>query len=146
MKKLLLPLLLLFFVLGCSKPERAPLPENILRLTGGDYKDWRLEKVVYLLLNVTSQVPDCQKDEIYRFYVDGKGEIRSGAVPCEPNEPEVQNRGTWEFRDEGARLVAEWRNGEVVWDNSVDELLDDKLVVTGLIFDSFVVTATFRPL
>jgi hypothetical protein len=144
MKKLLLPLLLLFFALGCSKPDRAPLPENIQRLTNGDYKDWRLEKVVYLLLNVTSQVPECQKDEIYRFYVDGKGEIRSGAVPCEPNEPEVQNRGTWEFRDEGARLVAQWR--DKTWDNTVDELLEDKLVVTGLIFDNYMVTATFRPL
>ncbi|EMR02800.1 hypothetical protein [Cesiribacter andamanensis] len=139
----LLFVFLLLLGVGCKKPEPAPLPENMQRLTAGDYKDWRLEKVVYLLLNVSDQVPACQRDEIYRFYADGQGEIRSGQQPCQASEPEVQNRGTWEFKDGGARLLAHWKDR--TWDASVDELQPDKLVVTGLIFDNYVVTATFRP-
>lgn len=147
-------LILIFLTLltACKKEESIPLPENMLRLTNGSYKDWRLEKVTYILFNVVDQIPDCQRDEIYRFYSDGKGEVHSGPNPCPPAdpdnpvpEPEVQANGTWTFVGEGAEIHINWQD-KMDWEARVDELTDDKLVVTGIVFDNYRVTATFRPL
>ena len=138
--------ILTFFVLlaGCSKSDPAPIPESLLRLTNGDYKDWQLEKVTYLLFNATGQIPSCQRDEIYRFYVDGTGEIRSGAARCNPAEPAVQSTGTWEFFEDRSKLLINWQDKRN-WEVTIDELQHNKLVVTGVVFDNYVVTATFRP-
>lgn len=138
-----------FFILvmlmsGCSKPERAPLPENVLRLTNGNFKDWRLEKVRYIIINVTNRIPECKQDEIYRFYADGRGEILSGPNPCNEGESEIQTTGTWEFTGQGETIIVRWKDG-VNWEAKVDELQPDKLVVTGIVFDNYEVTATFAP-
>ena len=137
--------ILILFISGCSKPERVPLPENVVRLTNGSHKDWGLEKVTYLKINVSSQIPACQRDEIYRFYDDGRGEILSGPTPCKTPEPEVQSSGSWEFTGDGETMIVKWKN-DVNWEVSVDELEPNKLVVTGKVFEDYVVTATFKPI
>lgn len=136
-------IIMMILAAGCGREEKAPLPENVLRLTNGSHKDWKVERVTYLMLNVTSQIPACQKDEIYRFYSDGKGEILSGNVPCKTPEPAVQTTGAWHFTGEGETLIIRWKE-EKNWEVTVNELTNDKLVVTGPVFDNFVVTATFR--
>ena len=143
-------IIFLILLTACSKPEKAPLPQNLLQLTNGTYKDWRLEQVNYAVLNVTNQIPSCQRDEIYRFYADGRGEIISGPMPCPPKtpdatEPDVQAMGTWEFVGNGEEIIVNWKDKKN-WEATVNELTDSKLVVTGVIFDNFVVTATFKPL
>lgn len=136
-------IIIMMLATGCIKEEKAPLPENVLRLTSGIHKDWKVEKVTYLMLNVTGQIPACHKDEIYRFYSDGKGEILSGDIPCSTPEPAVQTSGNWSFTGEGETLLIRWKD-EKNWEVTVNELTNNKLVVTGPIFDNFVVKATFR--
>ncbi|AHM58311.1 hypothetical protein D770_00165 [Flammeovirgaceae bacterium 311] len=147
-----LVLIIITLLTACKKEENVPLPENLMRLTNGSYKDWRLEKVTYILFNVVDQIPDCQRDEIYRFYSDGNGEVHSGPNPCPPAdpdnptpEPEVQATGSWTFVGQGEEIHINWQD-KMDWEARVDELTDSKLVVTGIVFDNYRVTATFRPL
>ncbi len=128
-----------------EKEEEATVPSYLQSLTNGSYKDWELERVTYLLVDVTSRIPECQQDEIYRFYSDGLGEVRSGNTPCTTPEPDVQTSGTWEFRGTGENAVVYWQQ-QRSWDVEINKLVPDRLIVTGIIFDDYIVTAYFKPL
>lgn len=138
-------LLLLMLMAGCGRSEEKgtlTLSENMQRLTNGEYKDWRLQKATYYKIDVSGQLPECQRDEIFRFYADGKGEVRSGAVACTDSEPEVQATGRWELNSTGDTMLVEWKQ-KTKWQIAINKLEPDQLVTTGEVFDNYSVTATF---
>lgn len=138
--------LLLFLLAACGRSEeKGTLSENMQRLTNGSYKDWRLQKATYFKIDVSGQLPECQRDEIFRFYADGKGEVRSGAVACTDTEPEVQAIGRWMLNSTGDTMLVEWKQ-KTKWQIAINKLEPDQLVTTGEVFDNYEVTATFSPL
>ena len=149
-------LFLMIVMLTACKKDKDPEPDYVALIANDTFKDWRLEKVTYVMFNVSDRIPDCQKDEIYRFYASGRGELRSGPIPCESAdptvvEPEVQASGNWEFTEGGKKMLVHWDDkqswaDQQDWVVTVNELTADKLVVTGTVFDNYIVTATFRPL
>ena len=135
----------LLFLPSCFRREKPPVPNANQLLSNGSHKDWILESVTYQGLSVIGRIPDCQQDEIYRFYSDGTGEVRSGSVPCDPQEPIVQTTGAWQLLIDGRTLLINWKDGKN-WRAYMDELRPDKLEVTGIVYDNYEVTATFRPI
>ena len=148
MRNTSLSLLLLMLMAACGTSEEKgtlTLSENMQRLTNGEYKDWQLQKATYYKIDVSSQLPECQRDEIFRFYADGKGEVRSGTVACTASEPEVQATGRWELNSTGDTMLVEWKQ-KTKWQIAINKLEPDQLVTTGEVFDNYEVTATFSPL
>ncbi|MDP1728201.1 MAG: lipocalin family protein [Bacteroidota bacterium] len=98
---------------GCKKAEKQlPLTSDEALITS---KDW-----VMIAGEIASQggkidfyriLPDCQKDDLTRYNADNTTTYKSGAVKCNPDEPEVSPGGTW-YLDKEKKIFITYDSGD----------------------------------
>ncbi len=141
MKKLLVLLLGITFLLGACKKDEA---SNTDKLTSGQ---WKLTASVSSFtfngnlqtIDVYANLGACQKDNFVEFKADGTLTGDEGPTKCGSNDPQ-QTTGTWAFEQNETHLVV---NGAGYnFDAEILELTDTKLRVKYETNNNGIVTTT----
>lgn len=91
--------LFLIIILGvdsCKKKYVPPTKKEMLTST-----TWKLDKVVAGIIDITTSVPACVKDNIFTFVSNGTGTVNEGAIPCTPPTAPTFN---WSFQNNETEL------------------------------------------
>ena len=63
------------------------------------------------VIDFSSSIEDCSKDDFLKFSVDGTYKVDEGATKCDPNDPQTQEAGTWKLIDNDSKLVLSYVDG-----------------------------------
>jgi hypothetical protein len=97
--KILLPIATIslaftLFISSCGKDDNpAPAKTNTELLT---QNTWRFSTATASGIDISSQIPTCQKDNVYTFTTAGTGTADEGATKCNAGDPQ-SNPFTWNF-------------------------------------------------
>lgn len=93
----------LSFTTGCSDDDEAqpdPREERLDLLAGQESKAWKIFSLHMNGANVTSFLEECNVDDHYVLYRDGKGEVLGMEDKCVDNEPSTLASGSWELDED----------------------------------------------
>lgn len=130
MKQTAFTLLLVLLIVSCKKEEaNTPTPQSTAPtatelLTNGSQKDWKLTST---LLNGSSVLQNCEKDNTYTFAANGDKTLDFGMDKCTSTEPQKENR-KWKFLNNEKSM--EWITPTDTFVLDIDTLTKQQLKVT----------------
>ena len=83
---------------SCHKNDSGPAPTKAQHLTRFP---WKFEKATAAGIDVSSQIPDCFKDNTITFNASGNGTVDEGAIGC---VPPTATSFVWSFKNNETQL------------------------------------------
>ena len=123
MKKVLIYVILLAFILGC---QRSTDPAPITK-TAKEYltaHGWICTKYIYNNVDYTDVKKVCELDNIHTFKVDGSYEVAEGERKCNPTDSNVFDYGEFSLSPDGKMLYTTSVDETVPTANTI-KYLDD---------------------
>lgn len=114
MKKLLIAACVGLLAFSACKDDKeetpAPSQTGSAALTG---KDWRMTanttRITGNSMDTTmdnfADMEDCEKDDLIRFNENKTVTTKSGALKCDPSDPDSEDGGTWELSADSKKLT-----------------------------------------
>lgn len=81
----------------CKKDD-GNLPNPLSReemIAGKSSKSYKLTKQIFNGVDVTNDQDPCDRDDILKFKTNHTWEDHSGAIKCDPNDPDLIDSGEW---------------------------------------------------
>ena len=111
-------ILIAFALFACKKEEQPTLTDELAK------SDWRktqvlvsADSIVDTIPTIEVVVPDCKKDNIWRFNATNNTFILDeGATKCDAADPQIKDQGTITEQNNGAQLKVAGSGTNEIWE------------------------------
>ncbi len=128
-------LLLAGTMAACGNDDDGPAPPTRTELLTGKAQ-WNFAAIESdppypeggtLVRDVYAQLPNCFRDNFYRFQENGRFTLENGPTKCNDSDPQILNQGSWTFNADETALSLSGNSASFEW--KIVELTEAALVI-----------------
>lgn len=97
---------------ACSKEETFTR-SDLISGKNSEGKSWKTTAIIVGGDETFAIQDDCDKDDIHRFFANGKYEGDEGISKCAEEDPQIYFTGTWELLLEEDKIVLKYGNNDI---------------------------------